>query len=205
MTLWLVFAIMTAAAVIAVLWPLHRSGVARRGGSDVVVYQDQLTEIERDRAAGRIGEREAEAARIEVSRRLLAAADAVKAQAHQPEASATWRRRAAAVAALVVLRRSAPLRSIARSARPTCRTSRWRAFTDAHRAAFDRHAGQPSGSASGAQSGRRPRLGSGRPVYMRLGRFDGAVTARQNVLRLLGSTVAREVELGEALAPRRTA
>src|SRR5215470_2199907 len=101
MTLWLVFALMTAAAVVAVLWPLHRGGMTRAAaGGDVAVYQDQLAEIDRDRAAGRIAEREAEAARIEVSRRLLAAADATTTQEPEPKPSATWRRRAATIAAL---------------------------------------------------------------------------------------------------------
>ena len=75
MMLWFVMALMTAAAIFAVLWPLARR-TPLRTGSDVAVYRDQLDEIERDRAAGLIGEREAEAARVEVSRRLLAAADA---------------------------------------------------------------------------------------------------------------------------------
>ena len=63
MTLWFVLALMTAAAVFAVLWPLGRRAPARTG-SDVDVYRDQLAEIDRDRAAGLIGEREAEAARV---------------------------------------------------------------------------------------------------------------------------------------------
>ena len=37
------------------------------------------------------------------------------------------------------------------------------------------------------------------PVYMRLGRFDDAVKARRNVLRLLGANGPREADLGEAL------
>ena len=74
--LWLVLALMTAAAVFAVLWPLARGQRVDRGASDAVVYRDQLDEIERDRASGTIGAAEAEAARIEASRRLLAAADA---------------------------------------------------------------------------------------------------------------------------------
>ena len=52
MTLWFVFALMTAAAIFAVLWPLSRACAAAAGGSDVAVYRDQLDEIERDRAAG---------------------------------------------------------------------------------------------------------------------------------------------------------
>src|SRR5579862_5488541 len=103
--LWIGFALMSVAAILAVLWPLARKPRAGQGGSDLVVYQDQLEEIGRDRSAGLIGEAEAEAARVEVSRRLLAAAD-TQAPAPLPTANAAQslrRRRAAAVAALVVL------------------------------------------------------------------------------------------------------
>ena len=51
MTLWLILALMTAAAIFAVLWPLSRRAPLR-SGSDVAVYRDQLEEIERDRAGG---------------------------------------------------------------------------------------------------------------------------------------------------------
>jgi cytochrome c-type biogenesis protein CcmH len=104
MILWIIFALMTAAAILAVLWPLGRKAAASGGGDDVAVYHDQLEEIGRDRSAGLIGQAEAEAARVEVSRRLLAAADTQAAA--QPTASARQlkgRRRAAAVAALIVL------------------------------------------------------------------------------------------------------
>src|ERR1700704_1140989 len=76
MTLWLVFALMTALAVFAVLWPLGRGTRPQREGNETTVYIDQLAEIERDVSAGLIGTSEAEAARVEISRRLLAAADA---------------------------------------------------------------------------------------------------------------------------------
>src|SRR5438552_15661361 len=104
MTLWVMLALMTAAAVLVVLWPLARGDRKLRSGSDLAVYRDQLEEIQRDRAAGMIGESEAEAAQVEVSRRLLAAADAEAAagQAALP-ATATRRRRMVAVAALVML------------------------------------------------------------------------------------------------------
>src|SRR3954447_14182959 len=91
---------MTAAAVFAVLWPLSRRAPAG-GGSELAVYRDQLEEIARDRAAGLIGETEAEAARIEVSRRLLAAAGADDGKAEP--SSSLWRRRATALAALIIL------------------------------------------------------------------------------------------------------
>src|SRR5664280_134710 len=62
MTLWLVFALMTAAAIFAVLWPLARRKPLRPG-SDVAVYRDQLDEIQRDRSTGLIGDAEAERGR----------------------------------------------------------------------------------------------------------------------------------------------
>ena len=68
MLLLFICALMTAVAVFAVLWPLRHAADAQ-AGSDLAVYRDQLDEIERDRAAGLIGELEAQAARVEVSRR----------------------------------------------------------------------------------------------------------------------------------------
>src|SRR3974377_757162 len=101
MTLWIVFAVMTAAAVFAVLWPLGRKPGDRGAGSDRLVYQDQLKEIDRDRAVGLIGDVEAESARIEISRRLLAAVDAESAIAERSSPKAR-RRRAAGSAILIV-------------------------------------------------------------------------------------------------------
>src|SRR3954466_14377350 len=104
MLLWTIFALMTGAAALAVLWPLaqHRprpeGPVPDRG--DVAVYKDQLDEIGRDRERGLIPPAEAEAARIEVSRRL-AAPDASRQK--EAEASALGRRRAAAIAILVIV------------------------------------------------------------------------------------------------------
>src|SRR4030088_441523 len=100
MTLWFVFALMTIAAIFAVLWPLGRGVRPQRDGSEAAVYRDQLTEIDRDAAAGLIGPPEAEAARVEVSRRLLAAVDD---QHDLPVASNLRLRRSAAVIALVGL------------------------------------------------------------------------------------------------------
>src|SRR5580700_7931390 len=103
MILWLLFALMTAMAILAVLWPLARNKVLR-SGSDVAVYRDQLEEIERDRAAGQIGEVEAAAAKVEVSRRLIGAADVQAATPGPlPTATALWHRRLVAVIALVLL------------------------------------------------------------------------------------------------------
>src|SRR5258708_34429470 len=100
MTLWFVFALMTAAAIFAVLWPLSRGNRPQNDGSEAAVYKDQLTEIDRDVAADLIGSSEAQAARVEISRRLLAAADN---QRNPPSGSNVRLRRIAAVIALVGL------------------------------------------------------------------------------------------------------
>jgi len=72
-------AVMTAAVVAAVAWPLLRrpgAPAAKRVDYDLAVYRDQLDEIERDRERGLLDDAEAAAARVEVQRRMLAAADA---------------------------------------------------------------------------------------------------------------------------------
>jgi len=102
MTLWFGLALMTAAAILAVLWPLARRASLSRSGGDVAIYRDQLDEIERDRAAGLIEDNEAASAQVEVSRRLIAAADAQPAPPSDVP-SASWRRRAVAIVALVLL------------------------------------------------------------------------------------------------------
>lgn len=52
-------------------------GVAPVGSHDSEVYKDQLREIDRDIETGRLSEKEAELARVEISRRLIAASESV--------------------------------------------------------------------------------------------------------------------------------
>jgi cytochrome c-type biogenesis protein CcmH len=75
MLLWLVFALLSAGALAVLVRPLLRPGadasaVSRPG---VAVYRDQLAEIDSEAERGLIGPEEAEAARREIARRLLAA------------------------------------------------------------------------------------------------------------------------------------
>jgi cytochrome c-type biogenesis protein CcmH len=72
--IWLILAGLTAIVLLVVLRPLAaRTAEHAPEAFDAAVYRDQLNEIESDRARGLIGVEEAEAARIEISRRLLAA------------------------------------------------------------------------------------------------------------------------------------
>jgi cytochrome c-type biogenesis protein CcmH len=99
MLIWLVFALLTAAAVAGVLWPLFRQPrrLADRADYDRAVFIDQLAELDRDIARGAIAAAEAEAARNEISRRLLAAG-----QAGRTVAGTGGRRTALLLAAVAV-------------------------------------------------------------------------------------------------------
>ena len=194
MTLWLVFALMTAAAIFAVLLPLAKRGQLR-DGTETAVYRDQLDEIARDRAAGLIGEAEAEAARIEVSRRLLAAADADKA----PMTQSIWRRRAMAVAALLILPAGATALYLALGSPQLAGEPLAARMQEAHKgqsiaqmiAQIEAHLEQNPNDARGWQVIA--------PVYMKLGRFDQAVAAERKLIALQGENAERDADLGEAL------
>jgi cytochrome c-type biogenesis protein CcmH len=83
MTAWIVLAAMTAAVIAVLALPLLRrsTNVAPRSAHDLEVYRDQLAEIERDRTRGTLSETEAEAARAEIARRVLSAANKLPSEA----------------------------------------------------------------------------------------------------------------------------
>jgi cytochrome c-type biogenesis protein CcmH len=76
--IWIVFAAMTLGVIALLLLPVLRrqagEGDADRNAYDRAVFRDQLAELDRDLERGVIGPAEAEAARNEISRRLIAAA-----------------------------------------------------------------------------------------------------------------------------------
>jgi cytochrome c-type biogenesis protein CcmH len=196
MTLWFVFALMTAAAIFAVLWPLSKRGTVR-GGSEVVVYRDQLDEIERDRAAGLIGEAEADAARIEVSRRLLAAVDD---RAPIAEAKPSlWRRRMTALAGLLMLPAGATALYLALGSPQLPGEPLAVRLKDVHQndsiakmiSQVEAHLEQSPDDVRGWQVIA--------PIYMRLGRFDSAVAAQRKLIALQGENADHDADLGEAL------
>ena len=82
------FAIPLTGLVAALLvWPLWRpkTPAATRADFDLAVFRDQLAEIARDAERGLLQPEQAEAARLEVERRILAvASEAERRTAHQP-------------------------------------------------------------------------------------------------------------------------
>ncbi len=102
MLIWLILAGITAIVLLVVLRPLAaRTVVHAPEAFDAAVYRDQLNEIESDRARGLIGEGEAEAARIEIARRLLAA-DSKERQSH-PSVTSDGKARAALMGVAIVV------------------------------------------------------------------------------------------------------
>jgi cytochrome c-type biogenesis protein CcmH len=197
MTLWFVFALMTAAAVFAVLWPLGRGRRLQREGNETTVYKDQLAEIERDVSAGLIGASEAGAARVEIGRRLLAAADAERVA---PASVNTTLCRAVAVIAIAGL----PLIAVAfylplgSPKLPDFPLSQ-RAQAPGPSQPLDNLVAQVE-----AHLEKNPTDGRGwnvlAPVLARLGRFDDAVRAYRNSITYSGDSASRRADLGEAVA-----
>jgi cytochrome c-type biogenesis protein CcmH len=196
MTLWFVFALMTAAAIFAVLWPLGRRARPQNDGSETAVYSDQLNEIGRDAAAGLIGSSEAQAARVEISRRLLAAADHRR---DPPLASNVRLRRSVALMALIGL----PIVAIALYL--PLGSPRLGDFPLAERTRVP-DATQPLDNLVAqveAHLEQNPTDGRGwnvlAPVLTKLGRYDDAVRAYRNSISYNGESAARRADLGEAL------
>jgi cytochrome c-type biogenesis protein CcmH len=197
MTLWFVFALMTAAAIFAVLWPLGHAGRPQAEGSEAAVYKDQLVEIDRDVVAGLIGASEAEAARVEISRRLLAAADSQRAP---PVTSNVRLRRAAAVMAMVGL----PIVAVAFYL--PLGSPRLGDFPLAQRNRAPDVAQPLDNLVAQVEQHLEKNPADGRgwnvlaPVLERLGRYDEAVRAFRNSITYNGESALRRADLGEAIA-----
>lgn len=197
---WAVFAVLTALSALAVLVPMARAGRRRDGDPaapppDAAIYADQLAELERDVARGAVGGREAEAARAEIGRRLIRAA-----QRAEPAAPPRrWRVLVVAGLAIVGLPLLAvtlyggfgaptlpdlPLAS--RQSEPVNGQD-----LEALVARVESHLAQ------------NPDDGQGwavlAPVYLRAARYGDAAAAFQNAIRTNGASAELEAGLGEAL------
>ncbi|MBX4891851.1 c-type cytochrome biogenesis protein CcmI [Rhizobium bangladeshense] len=74
MLFWILVAALTAAVAVILLYPLLRGARAaqRRRAGEAAVYRDQLRELDRDLGGGLITPEEADYARAEIGRRLIA-------------------------------------------------------------------------------------------------------------------------------------
>ncbi|MBB5704459.1 cytochrome c-type biogenesis protein CcmH [Ochrobactrum daejeonense] len=200
MEFWLIAALLTFAATLAVLLPLTRR---KQGGppaekNDLEVYRDQLREVEADAARGMIDPQSAEQARIEISRRILNAEKASR-EAAEAAGKSTPGRLLAFLAVLAV-----PL--IAWGVYPLFGKPDMPSMPLAERlsASANRNSIDELVARAEAHLARNPDDVRGwdvlAPIYQRLGRAADAVNAYRSAIRVAGENFPRVLGLGEALA-----
>jgi cytochrome c-type biogenesis protein CcmH len=186
MLLWVVLAVITSAASIAIVAPYwRRRGEASRA-SDLAVYKQQLAEVEDELARGLLGAKEAEAARVEISRRILKASEA-------GEGSAGTQGSAYAPYVIVTVLAALSMGAYLYFGSPQLADQPLSARVD------------PETMVARVEQRLRTHPEDGRGwsvishVYMRMGRYQEAANAYRKTIELLGSTPERQGDLGEAL------
>ena len=196
---WFVLAGMAAVAVLAALWPVLRpspSGNADVASSEARFYKAQLEEIRRDVERGLLLQSEAESARAEAARRLIAASSGPR-QASPPAAP---RSRLAASALIAI-----GLPAIAFSLYALLGQPQMPDEPLASRKAATETTGEIELALAAVEARliAKPDDGKGwaviAPVYMRLERYADATHAYSEALRLLGEEPMRRAAYGEAL------
>ena len=193
--LWLIFAVLTAGAVSCALWPL---AISRRAPSrrdiGIAVYRAQLAEIERDEAQRIVTKEDAEGAKAEAARRLLAAVNA-----NEPLPGASRTRALIASLAVLIFVPALSLSVYSAIGRPNLPDAPLSARLQSSPERLDLAAAVAKVEAHLALN---PEDGRGyevlAPVYLRMGRAGDAVRAAREALRLLGKSPARQTLYGEA-------
>jgi cytochrome c-type biogenesis protein CcmH len=197
MTFWIAAAALTGLTCLALLTALGRTVVAGEG-HDKAFYAAQLREIERQLALKLIGEAEAEAARTEAARRLLAASREAVAETSDPARARNF----AALAVLVLIPAIALPVYLTRGApdMPSFPLASREPETPANPQDLNVAAAIQQIETHLAQN---PDDGRGHevlaPIYMRMERHADAARAFGVALRVLGPTADRHANLGEAL------
>jgi cytochrome c-type biogenesis protein CcmH len=201
MLFWVIAAILTLGASLAVLLPLAASSksASSTGDHDLEVYRDQLSELDRDAARGLIQPAEATEARAEIARRILRldnAAAAGKASVRQASVAA---RLVATAAVLAVPLVSWGLYSqLGSPDLPSQPLSERLAKNPADSSVDELVARAEAHLAANPSDGRGWDVLA--PVYLRMQRFSDAAAAYRNAIRLDGDSAVRRAGLGEAIA-----
>lgn len=199
MLLWVIFALMTSAVLIAVLTPLARSAAPAddADAGALEVYRHQLAEVEAERSRGLVEAAEADAARIEISRRLLASAATSEGGATSAAVGPTNHMPLAiAVAVFITLSSLAVYLMYGAPGMPS--------FPVAERQAGPL-ANAPLGQLIAKVEARlraQPQNGDGweviAPVYFKLGRYRDAANAFARAAEIKGETIERLGGFAEA-------
>ena len=197
MFFWVAAALLTFAAALAVLMPLSRRSGASMAASEINVYRDQLSEIERDVARGLLAGDDAEQARAEIGRRILKA-DAGKKGANGTAGGKKAFRLASAAAIISVPLISWGLYAALGSPDLPGQPLAERLTRDPSKSTPEELVARAE-----AQLAANPDDVRGwevlAPIYIKMQRFSDAANAYRTTLRLGGSNASRQAGLGEAL------
>jgi cytochrome c-type biogenesis protein CcmH len=202
MFLWAILAVLTAAVIALVCLPLVRPAGAQQTAaarSDAEIYKAQLAEIETERERGVLSDREAEAARIEVSRRLLRSTDGDTAGAASSSGGENDRWLVAMVMVIPALALGgyltlgSPMLPQQPHAARADQSPENQRVSEMVRRVEQRLEDQPDDGAGWDVIA---------PVYLRQQQYHDAVFAFQQALRLNGESGARLEGLGEAMVLR---
>ena len=80
MVFWGIAGVLTLICVILLIWPLLKQSTGRDSSTDynMKVYEDQLSEVDRDFELGRVNSKELASIKTEIQRRILAENDTAK-------------------------------------------------------------------------------------------------------------------------------
>ncbi|UCI06758.1 c-type cytochrome biogenesis protein CcmI [Mesorhizobium sp. B1-1-8] len=200
MLFWVIAAILTLGASLAVLLPLAGGtrGASAAGDHDLEVYRDQLSELERDVARGLIQPAEAEEARAEIGRRILRLGAAAQPGAEARRSSRAARLIATAAVLAVPLVSWGLYGELGSPDLPSQPLAERLAKNPADSSVDELVARAEAHLAANPSDGRGWDILA--PVYLRLQRFPDAVTAYRNAIRLDGDSATRRAGLGEAIA-----
>lgn len=198
MVFWILVALLSAAVTYVVTRPLLQplADAADASEADIAVYKDQLAEIDADEARGTISKAEAEAARAEVSRRVLRKPDVAVAAPTSPASQN-----------LVT-----PIHLAATLALPLLSLAVYLAFGAPglpglplkERVAAKLDSASPEDMVAKVEARLRQKPDDGQgwdviaPVYMAQGRYSDAATAFASAIRILGESPRRLMGFADA-------
>lgn len=200
MLLWSIIVLLLVLTLSAILWPLFRGRdtLETREAFDANVYKDQLKIIDRELDEGQIDPEEANAARIEISRKLLEASDlADKHPSMKAEGRQLSHFAAIGLGLTIPLFAVGLYLQVGSPALPDLPLEA--------RAKMVPGQGKIAELIARAEQRLKQKPEDGRgweimaPIYVRHQMYGKAVAAYQNALRLLGSSVARLSGLADAM------
>ncbi len=201
MIFWIVAALLTLLASAMVLLPVlrPRRAVVADSGHDREIYQARLEEIDRDLELGRIGNDEAAAARAEEARRLIKAVEQKPVPTHPLDGGKVK----VLIFAVVVL---VPLASLALyrfAGQPEYRDQQ---LAERMKASPEQQSVEELLAKAQTHLAKNPDDAKGwevvAPILMRLGKYQEATTAIENIIRLKGEDADRLSALAETLIYR---